>query len=248
MEEIGVRLRKIRQQWGLSLREVEERCSRLAQHWGEPSYRLSASWLDRVEREGRRLSAVKLILLAVVYCIPPKDLLAYCSPSLSDSAIFEPPFSPNTTLLLTSGPLEEHARLWLPEGIAAASIPEETALLEPEKRPTFQFRRGIIGKRDKTLDPMLKPGSIVLINTYRRTIAHRREWTSEFDRPIYFLITHAGYLYGWCELDRNLEWLSLVPHSLSHQTGRRWRYRKEVEVIGRVSAVWMRLEDELAAS
>jgi hypothetical protein len=90
--------------------------------------------------------------------------------------------------------------------------------------------------------------SIVLINTLRRSIAHRREWTNEFDRPIYFLLTHAGYSCGWCELDRNAEWLTLVPHMLSYATGQRWRYQKEVEVIGRVTAVLMCLEEPSSAA
>lgn len=243
MEAIGVRLRTVRQQWGLTLREVEERCNRLSQQWGEPSYRISASWLDRVEREGRRLSAVKLLVLAVVYSIPPKDLLGYCSPAMTDLSTIDPPSSPNTTLLLTDGPLEEHARLWLPDTLTAEPVPEETMLLQAEKQLPVHYRRGIIGRRDKTLDPLLKPGSIVLINTQRRAIAHRREWTNEFDRPIYFLFTHAGYVCGWCELDKNAEWLSLVPHSLSYATGKRWKYRKEVEVIGRVAVALMRLND-----
>ena len=51
MEGIGTRLRAIRRQWGLSLREVEERSMSLGQKWGDESYQISASFLARVERE-----------------------------------------------------------------------------------------------------------------------------------------------------------------------------------------------------
>jgi len=248
MEQIGARLRAVRQKWGLTLREVEERSARLASEWGMPSYRISASWLDRVEREGRFLSAVKLIVLAAVYSIPADELLAFCPDGRGATPQHIHPSSPNTTLLLTRGPLEEHARLWLPDSIAAEPIPDNTALLPQEDRLPSHYRRGIIGRRDKTLDPMIRPGSIVLINTQRRAIAHRREWTNEFDRPIYFLFTHAGYICGWCELDKNAEWLTLVPHLLSYSAAQRWRYRKEVEVIGRVAVVLQRLEDESGAA
>ncbi|MGC1361971.1 MAG: hypothetical protein WA826_12420 [Silvibacterium sp.] len=54
MEGIGSRLRTIRQKWGLTLREVEERSIRIAQQWGNPSYRISASWLDRVVKGGAK--------------------------------------------------------------------------------------------------------------------------------------------------------------------------------------------------
>ena len=102
---------------------------------------------------------------------------------------------------------------------------------------------GIIGKRDRTLDPMIRAGSIVLIDTQRRAIASRREWTHEFDRPVYFLITRSGYAAGFCELDKESEWLTLVPHPLSYESSKRWRFRKEIEVVGTVAAVFSRRID-----
>lgn len=248
MEQVGARLRTIRQEWGLTLREVEERSGRLAEEWGNPSYRFSASWLDRVERENRRLSAAKLIVLAAVYSVSPDRLLALYSRGSGTPPQLGQLSTPNTTLLLSKGPLEQHARLWLPDSIAIGPIPDQTTLLSPENHLPSHFRRGIVGRLDKTLDPMVRPGSIVLINTQRRAIAHRREWTNEFDRPIYFLLTHAGYFCGWCELDKNAEWLTLIPHSLSYETGHRWRYRREVEVIGRVAVVLLRLEEPQPAA
>jgi hypothetical protein len=56
-------------------------------------------------------------------------------------------------------------------------------------------------------------------------------------------MTHAGYVCGWCELDKEGEWLTLVPHPLSYATATRWRYKKEVDVIGRVAVVLLRLEE-----
>jgi hypothetical protein len=90
------------------------------------------------------------------------------------------------------------------------------------------------------LEPMIRAGSIVLIDTQKRAIAGRKEWTHEFDRPIYFLITRTGYVSGFCELDKEAEWLTLVPHPLSYETSKRWRFRKEIEVVGTVAAVFMR--------
>jgi transcriptional regulator with XRE-family HTH domain len=243
MEHTGAKLRAIRQEWRLTLREVEERSERLAQERGNASYRISASWLDRVEREDRRLSAAKMIVLAFIYSIPPDQLLALWSIGSGNPPQYDNRSRPNTTLLLAKGPLEQHARLWLPESAAVDPIPDGTNLLTPEDHLPSHYRRGIIGRQDKTMDPMVRPGSIVLINTQRRAIAHRREWTNEFDRPIYFLLTHSGYICGWCDLDKNGDWLTLVPHPLSYAVGQRWKYRKEVEVIGRVSVVLLRLEE-----
>ena len=77
------------------------------------------------------------------------------------------------------------------------------------------YRRGIIGKLDSTLNPMIPAGSIVQIDTAKREISSTKDWTHEFQRPIYFLMTPEGYVCGWCELDSNSEWLTLIPHPLS---------------------------------
>jgi hypothetical protein len=241
MEGIGAKLRAARVQWQLTLREVEERSLRLAQQWGNPAYRISASWLDRVEREDGGLSATKLIVLAVIYGFTAEQMLGLCTPAGVDPAQLEQSSRPNATLLLANGTLEEHAKLWLPDKLVTDPPPEETTLLPAEQGVLpIHYRRGIIGQRDRTLEPMVRAGSIVLIDTRKRAIAGRRERNNEFDRPIYFLLTHKGYVSGFCELDKEAEWLTLVPHPLSFEGSKRWRYRKEIEVIGMVAAVFMR--------
>jgi transcriptional regulator with XRE-family HTH domain len=75
MAGIGLRLRTIRRQWQLSLREVEERCLRFAQQQGNQAYQVSASWLDRLEREEHELTVNKLIALADIYNLPAEQLL-----------------------------------------------------------------------------------------------------------------------------------------------------------------------------
>jgi len=241
MEGIGGKLRAARVQWQLTLREVEDRSARLAEQWGNPAYRISASWLDRVEREDGGLSATKLIVLAVIYGLSAEQMLGMCTPASVDPAQFEQSSRPNATMLLVKGALEEHAKLWLPDKLVTDPPPQDTMLLPPEQAVVpVHYRRGIIGQRDRTMEPMMKAGSIVLIDTQKRAIAHRREWTNEFDRPIYFLMTHKGYVSGWCELDKDADWLTVVPHPLSFESSRRWRYKKEIEVIGTVAAMFMR--------
>jgi transcriptional regulator with XRE-family HTH domain len=71
---IGVRLRTIRRQRQLSSREVEERSLRCAQEWSKQSYQISASWLDRVEREEHELTVNRLIVMADIYDLPPEQL------------------------------------------------------------------------------------------------------------------------------------------------------------------------------
>jgi transcriptional regulator with XRE-family HTH domain len=245
MDGIGIQLRAARQRLGLTLREVEDRTAQLAQQWGNSAYRISASWLDRVERENRGLSATKLIVLAFIYNLTMEQMLALC-PGVNESpARLELVSSPNATLLLAKGPLADHAKLWLPDTLVTDPPPEDTMLLQSDQGVLpVHYRRGIVGRRDKTMEPMILAGSIVLIDTLKRSIARRKDWTNEFDRPIYFLLTRASYYCGFCELDKNGEYLKLIPHALSPQTEddeeRRWKYRKQVEVIGTVAAVFTR--------
>src|ERR1700753_2549630 len=151
MQGIGSKLRETRQKWRLTLREVESRSLQLAQHWGNPSYSISASWLDRVERENRELSATKLIVLAVIYGLTAEEMLTLC-PTQPITALMEQGSSPNATLLLNKGPLEEHPKVWLPDNLVTDPVPELTMLLPTEEGMLPQnFRRGIIGRQDRTL-------------------------------------------------------------------------------------------------
>ena len=238
---IGAGLRAARNHWELTLRDVEERSNRLAQEWGNPAYRISASWLDRVERDKGGLSATKLIVLATIYGLTAEQMLALCSPALKEVSSLELASTSNATLLLNQGPMEQVAKAWMPENLVTDPPPEETTLLpSPEGLSKTHYRRGVIGRRDRTLEPMIRAGSLVLIDTRKRAIASRLEWTHEFDRPIYFLLTRNGYVSGFCELDKQSDWLTLVPHALSFESNRRWRYKKEIEVIGTVAGVFMR--------
>jgi transcriptional regulator with XRE-family HTH domain len=243
MQQIGGTLRAIRQQRKLTLREVDERCRIFAEETGHDSYRISASWLDRLEREEHELTVNKLIALAEIYSISTEQLLRTIYPG-DPQPVLRQLSSPNVTMLLTDGPLEEQARYLLPDE-PGPEPPDDTALLSPGNNGLLlaPYRRGIIGKRDRTLDPMVPAGSMVQIDTRKRSISLRKAWTHEFRRPIYFLMTRDAYVCGWCELDKNSEWLTLIPHPLSPASSRRWKYLTEIENIGRVVVVASRLTE-----
>lgn len=245
-EGIDLNLRTIRQQWQLSLREVEERSLRYAQEWGDKSYEISASWLDRLEREEHELTVNKLIVLASIYNLSVEHLLRsrYSAesqpPALRQFSRLNPP------MLAADVALEERAKNSLD---TLDQLPKETALLSVEnERLAARYRQGIIGKRDRTLDPMIPAGSVVQIDTQNRTISKGKDWKHEFQRPIYFLTALDAYVCGWCELDATSEWLTLIPHPLSSASSRRWKYRKEIENIGRVTFVALQLTAELSTA
>jgi hypothetical protein len=86
---------------------------------------LSASWLNRLEREEHELSVSKLIVLAD---IPTERLLRYVCSEDQRSVIKQ--FSgPNATMLLTGGRLDDQARNLPPDMLGPDQQLDETGLL-----------------------------------------------------------------------------------------------------------------------
>jgi transcriptional regulator with XRE-family HTH domain len=242
MAGIGARLRMIRRQWRLSLREVEQRSRSIAQERGDLSFHVSAGWLARLESDGHELTVNKLISLAEIYSISLDQLLGSNYPGNGEPLTIGQRPGPSSTTLPMEDSRKSQANHLLSGTQFPDQSPDETSLLATENAPSpTPYRRGIIGRLDLTLDPMIPPGSIVQIDTTNRAISSRRNWTHEFQRPAYFLRIREGYACGWCELDRNSEWLTLIPHPLSPASSRRWKYREEIENLGRVIAVVIRL-------
>jgi hypothetical protein len=119
--------------------------------------------------------------------------------------------------------------------------PDETTLVSLKSDPSSgPYKWGIIGRHERTLEPIVPAGSIVLIDTHRRVISPQKESVHELQRPIYFLMVGNAYFCGWCELDPLEETLTLLPHPLSPATSQIWK-SQEVEIVGRVIALDARL-------
>ncbi len=101
------------------------------------------------------------------------------------------------------------------------------------------FRYGFIGLEDWTMHPLLPPGSLVAIDESRRKIV-AGGWTSELDRPVYFLELRDGYRCGWCSLVDGR--LTLQPHPASQRAPEAFEYPTGIEVIGQVVGAALALE------
>ena len=110
--------------------------------------------------------------------------------------------------------------------------------LTPRDRAVVRRFRDI-GLEDWVMYPLIQPGSLVLIDEGRRKIL-ATGWTNEFERPIYFLEHRGGYACGWCTVIGNQ--LILQPHPASMCTPEVYLYPEEVEVLGQVTGVAMRLD------
>jgi len=99
---------------------------------------------------------------------------------------------------------------------------------------------GFVGMKDFTLYPIVRPGSFVQIDPRQKKIPSLG-WHGDHDRPIFFFELRDSYLCGWCELHDND--LILVPSHESGRQARHVRYPNNATVVGRVTALNMRIAD-----
>src|SRR5260370_4555389 len=77
---------------------------------------------------------------------------------------------------------------------------------------------------------LLRAGSIVLVDGSVRKIDDG-DWTTEHDRPMYFVEVRDGYRSGWFHQQRSQ--LVMQPHPLSHCVPQMWRSSGTAGTLGR---------------
>lgn len=247
----GDRLRELRHRLAITIREVEDYSRRIAEAEANDDYFISNAWLTQLENRESVPSIYKLYSLSVIYRVKFTDLfmlfgidpekiskhralLPLPQTHLTELAVydedrqvsfpvrFDPGFSAEKTNLLA-----RMVEIW-------GEVP--IALIQHLNLRKSLY--GYIGLTDYTLFPILRPGSFVQIDD-RRTKVHKPPWRTEFERPVYFVELRNGYACSWCELQgKNL---ILVPHPLSGCAIRQYAYPDDAEIVGRVTAVAMRI-------
>lgn len=242
----GLRLRQARERLGLTYRDVERSSFELAARRGRPELIVHISRLADIENRGVVPGLHKLYTLAVVYHLSPLEIFRWydvpiedCFPdggsfhaphthlaaapfALRTPLRFDPAFDPKRTELL-SRMVEQWGSL---EGVLADK--------------DARYRYGYIGLSDRRMVPLLRPGSVVLVDVRIRRIEDD-DWANEFDRPIYFIELRSGYRCGWFQQDGTR--LLMQPHPLSRCVPETWRVPEEAEVVGRVVGVVTRLNE-----
>lgn len=243
----GDRLRVVRMALGLKARDVERISRQLATACGKSDYYVSHSSLVTIEKHDATPSIYKLYTLSVIYSLNFVELLALYGVDVHAIGRAQLALAVPGTRLIKPEPYDPHRPVTLPMKVAANLNIEHTNLLSRmfeawgsipvgliEHLELHKHMYGYIGLGDYTLDPLVRPGSIVRVNDRDRKI-QSPPWENEFARPIYFFELRQGYACGWCQLDDRE--LSIIPHSLSRATIRRFRHPDDVDIVGRVTAV-----------
>lgn len=251
MEEAGQRLKRVRESLNLRYRDVEEASVRIAERHQNPEFILGLSRLADIENKGLVPSLFRLYSLCAIYRLEPYEVMSWYGIDVSklagDAAQVEVDrthpirFSPNgfgsvqVPLSLDPG-LDIRKTTYLSRMIQRwGRLP----LVLLNSLDLEDHRYAYIGSEDWFMYPLIQPGSLVLIDETKRTI-QSDGWTNEFERPIYFLEHRDGYVCGWCSLMEDR--LLLQPHPASMSTPQFYEYPKEIDVVGQVTGVAMRLD------
>lgn len=233
----GDDLRKMRSRLKLTARAVEERSRRIAGARGNPEFAVSHARLTEIEKGETTPSLYKLFSLSTIYDVKIDELLRLYLP-LDDLSKRRLLADAENTQLISVGPSQEEAPPELLGQSEASTLTEHVVkLLVPTVggRPTVrELHYGFIGLKDYTLYPILRPGSLVLVDRRQCAIEDCR-CQNESERPIYFVQIRGGYLCSWCEMEENK--LRVLAHPASGRRGRSFAWPSQAEIVGRVMAV-----------
>ncbi|HVO64306.1 MAG TPA: helix-turn-helix transcriptional regulator [Terriglobales bacterium] len=246
----GQQLRLLREKLGLTMRDVEVASAALAAKRGNDDFSLTLSRLSDIETKGIIPSIYRLYSLAVIYRCDFNDLLSWYGIDLADIAsdlkVISPPRSHKTDTLQSKTQVRIPVRMDPGFDTRRTSnlgrMVEQWGLvplsyLEQFANTTFTY--GYIGTEDFTMYPLLPPGSFIQIDESRNKVM-QGAWRSEYERPIYFVETRAGFTCCWCTM-KGSDHIVLQPHPLSPIHIRILRHPQDAEVIGQVVGVAMRL-------
>lgn len=246
----GKKLREVREQIGLTLRDVEVASTLLAEARGIEEFIINPSRLSDIETKGVVPSIYRLYVLAVIYRADFAELLKLYGVDLgaaaADFVVSRPAKTHRLQLMSDRGSVNIPVKLDPGFDLRRSSnigrmiedwgvVPLQY-LQELAKR---KFTYAYIGAEDFTMYPLILPGSFVQIDEERNRV-EKGTWHSEIQRPIYLVETREGYVCCWCTV-RTGE-IVLQPHPLSPALPRILKHPQEAEVIGQVVGVAMQLD------
>ena len=246
----GQQLRLLRERLGLTMRDVEIASAALAAQHGNEDFSLPPSRLSDIETKGITPSIFRLYSLAVIYRCDLSQILVWYGIDLDDIAadlkVISPPRSHKTETLQSTTQVRIPIRMdpgFDPSRTAnLGRMVEQWGLVPLSYLQQFShgsFTYGYIGTEDFTMYPLLPPGSFIQIDESKNKVV-QGVWRSEYERPIYFIETRAGYTCCWCNM-KGTDNIVLQPHPLSPLQIKVLRHPQDAEVIGQVVGVAMRL-------
>jgi len=252
MDRPGEKLKRARERLQLTFRDVADASQQIAGRRDSDEFSIGLSRLADIENKGTVPSIYRLYSLCAIYRLDmsevlewygiPRDMLSAESAQikLASTHVVQTPAESRVTVpvpheievdLNQTTFLSQVLRKWgkMPLGILNG--------LE-----TKRYRYGFIGTEDWSMHPVLPPGSFVAIDQGKRKIVSEG-WSSEFDRPIYFLEHRGGYSCGWCGISGESRGKLVVQHHPSSDNHVEiFDFPRDIEVVGQVVGVAMPMD------
>ena len=249
MLSAGRNLRVVREQLGLTMRDVECASVRIAERHKNEEFAVAPSRLSDIETKGLIPSIYRLYALAVIYRLDLREILSWYGIDLNlaaaDLCLSLPPKSHRTEVLQSASVVQ------MPIRMDPAFDPRRTThlgrmverwgavpLAYLAQFAGDRYTYAYVGSEDLTMYPILPPGTFLQVDESRNKILQGM-WRSEYERPIYFVETREGYTCCWCTAKGDN--IVLQPHSLSPVPVRILRHPQDAEVLGQVVGIALRL-------
>ncbi|MGA9528782.1 MAG: helix-turn-helix transcriptional regulator [Terriglobales bacterium] len=249
MLSAGIDLRKIRERLGLTMRDVENASTGIANRRGSDEYLVPPSRLSDIETKGVIPSVFRFYSLGAIYRKPVRYLLQFYGIDLDGINGEWTAAQPARTHIVSAE--NDRSAINVPIKLDPGFDVKETSdlgrMVQQWGIVPFTLLHGLveqdytyayIGAQDFTMYPILPPGSFVQVDESKRRIVDR-QWKSEYERPIYFVEMRDGFTCCWCSLRPT--GLVLQSHPLSPVPVRILKHPQEAEVIGQVIGVAMRV-------
>jgi transcriptional regulator with XRE-family HTH domain len=248
MERPGEKLKQRRERLHLTYRDVEKASQEVAALRNNDEFAIALSRLADIENKQTVPTIYRIYTLSVIYRIDYHEVLRWYGVPVelvagdalhvglkethpvqftAGDVVTVPRSLENQVDLNQTSFLSHISRRWGKQGLSFLGAGD-----------LRHYRYGFIGLGDWSMHPILRPGALVLIDPNRRRIA-TGGWSSETDRPIYFIEFRTGYICGWCALSGGR--LIVEPHP-SSQLAPSIFEAGETDVIGQVMGVAMTLD------
>lgn len=244
-------LREVRLRLQLGLRDVQKLSAKVAAKEKNKRFHISAARLNQIENDDAIPSVFKIFTLAAVYGLSFQDILTRYGVDSDRTHRYREEIRLATTRPVSAELQNLNTKVTIPVRLDPTFKWEATQLINRavaiwgeipaafllECNPK-EHMYAYIGLEDKTMYPLLRPGSLVMIDDELRRVASGG-WNNEYDRPIYLVELRDGYLCGWCHSSETH--ITIHPHPISGAPPRTFSLATEAEVIGQVVALAMRL-------
>ena len=250
-DDAGQKLRRVRERLNLRVRDVEHASQRIAEKYHNDEFTVLINRISEIENRGLVPSVFKLYSLCAIYRLDYQTALEWYGihlPALPADSTLTEISRTHPIGFQTTSQSDGLLPIALDPGIDIRRTTYLSRMIQRWGRMPLMFLEGLdlkehryafVGTDDWFMYPLIQPGSFLLIDETRRKIANSG-WLGEFDRPVYFLEHRQGYAFGWCGLSSGK--LILQPHPASDSHPEIYSYPSEIEVLGQVTGVAMRLD------